>query len=81
MHVKTHKALRSRIFNLNYTSAEVAAKIGISAQSMSDKMTCKSRFTSSEMAAIGKILKLSPKEYYTFFIEPIESYTEINHQN
>ena len=79
MHVKTHKALRSRIFSLGYTSAQVAAEIGISAQSMSDKMTCKSSFTSSEMAAIGKLLKLSPNEYYTLFIEPIEN--EINHQN
>ena len=81
MHVKAHKELRSRMLKLDYTSAEVAAKIGISAQSMSDKMNCRSYFKSSEMAAIGNILKLSPNEYYTLFIKPIESYKKINHPN
>jgi hypothetical protein len=81
MHIKTHKDLRSRIFSLGYTNSEVAAAIGMSAQTLSDKLTYKSRFTSLEMAAIGKLLKLSPEEYYTFFIKPIESYTELHCSN
>ena len=81
MHIKTHKDLRSRIFSLGYTNSEVAAAIGMSAQTLSDKLTYKSRFTSFEMAAIGKLLNLSPEEYYIFFIKPIESYTELNRSN
>ena len=76
MHIKTHNDLRIRISYFGYTSAEVAAAIGISAQAMSDELTFKSRFTSFEMAAIGKLLKLSPEQYYTFFIKPIESYND-----
>lgn len=76
MAIRMHKNLRSKIWDLGYTNAEVAAAIGISAQAMSDKMTGKSRFTSVEMAAIGQLLKLSPEQYYTFFIKPIESLIE-----
>ena len=37
---------------------------------MSDKMTGKSQFTSAEIASIGNILNLSPKQYYSCFVKP-----------
>lgn len=71
MVVKPYLKLQGRITAKGETCTSLAKKVNISAQAMSQKMQLKSYFTAQEIEKMGKILNLSPDEYYTLFIEPI----------
>lgn len=70
MAINLHYKLHRTIQDAGYTDKEIAKAIYISPQAMSDKMTGKSQFTSAEIASIGNILNLSPKQYYSCFVKP-----------
>lgn len=74
---KVYPALYAAICKSGYLQAEVAAGIGISPQAMSDKMTGRSCFTIREVTAIGLFLNLSPEQYYSLFIRPLETSVKI----
>lgn len=71
MVVKPYRQLHGRIVASGYSCADVAKKLNISAQAMSQKMQMKSYFTAREIAALGQMLDFAPDEYYTLLIKPI----------
>lgn len=69
--IKPYRQLHGRIVASGYSCADIAKKLNISAQAMSQKMQMKSYFTTLELARLGEILHLTPDEYYTLLIRPI----------
>ena len=71
MKKKPASELNGLIVAKGETCSSMATQIGISPQAMSAKMTGKSTFTATEIAAIGHILQLSQDDYYRLFILPV----------
>lgn len=71
MKKKPYSELNGFIVANGETCSSIANQIGISPQAMSAKMTGKSSFTASEIAAMGHILHLPQDKYYSLFIFPV----------
>ena len=71
MKKKPYSELNGLIVAKGETCSSMATQIGISPQAMRAKMTGKSTFTATEIAAIGHILQLSQDDYYRLFILPV----------
>ena len=69
---KPHARLMGSILLNGMTCKDVAEQIGMSPQSFSRKMQRKSNFTDADIAAIGRVLGLSPEDYYPLFIKPAD---------
>ena len=65
------KTLRLRMLELDYTQGEVARRVGMAASTMTARMQGQQPFTSWEMAAIGKLLKIEPARYCDFFFDGV----------
>lgn len=63
--------LRSEIVRAGLKCYDVAEAIGITPQSLSQKMNGYSLFTAEEIARIGKVLNVKKEDYYTIFVEPV----------
>ncbi len=62
-------AIRGRLAELGKTQAWLAEKIGMSPNTMSDRMTCKSSFTLAEVNSICEALDIqSPREKQDIFL-------------
>lgn len=69
---RIYSELTGKIYSHGETFCSTAKKIGISASAMSAKLQGKSSFTITEVVAIGQLLDLSPEDYYSCFILPVE---------
>ena len=69
-HTKPYKNLHARIIINDETDSSIAAKVGLSQQQMSARMSGLCSFSVVEMARIGKVLAFTPEDYYHLFILP-----------
>jgi len=63
------KLLRSKLILAEMTDGELAEKLGISRQSVSQKLNGHRQFNSNEISKIAHILKLEPKEVMEIFFD------------
>lgn len=59
--------LKRKIKEEGYTYAELAVKIGMGANTLSDKLNGKSTFTIDEVQLIVEILDIDPREIPKYF--------------
>ena len=62
-----HSKLLGRIRECGFTQEQLAKAIGISECSLSKKIKNKSKFDSTEMLAIGKVLNIPLDEFGEYF--------------
>lgn len=63
------KMLKGAITASGFTQAETAAKMGISATALNNKVTNKSQFTANDIVTLRKLLKLSRDEVDAIFFD------------
>lgn len=63
----TYKKLRGRIVEIYGTQNKFAEKIGISKNSVSKKMNCKSEFSQADIAQWSLFLNIHKDEYGEYF--------------
>ena len=62
-----YKKLRGRITELYGTQGNFAKKVGISKNSMSKKLTCKTEFSQKDIIQWSALLNLNKEEYGEYF--------------
>ena len=72
-HTKPYQALHARIYLCGETDSSIGEKVGLSQQQMSARMKGKCPFDTREMFLIGRERNFKSKEYYKFFIEPLNT--------
>ncbi len=63
----TYNKLKGRITELYGTQGNFAKKVGISKNSMSKKLTCKTEFSQKDIMLWSVLLKLNKDEYGEYF--------------
>lgn len=66
---KNYRLLRCLMSSANYDNKLLAQKLVVSESTISHRLNSDSPFTADEMRAIGKLLHISPEQYYTVFID------------
>lgn len=66
--------LRSLAYQKGYTQTELADAAGLAPSTMNARLQGRSTFRAEEMQRIGRLLGISPAEYYKYFM-PTEKTT------
>lgn len=65
--VYTYNKLKGRIIELYGTQGNFAKRVGISKNSMSKKLTCKTEFSQKDIIQWANLLNLNKDEYGKYF--------------
>lgn len=63
----SYNKLRGRIVELFRTQGEFAKKLGVSENSVSKKMNCKTEFSQEEIIQWASLLNIGKEEYSDYF--------------